>query len=100
MVSTLGKQRKSSSSSSHSHSHPQSHRATKSSAETVVFGQPDRSTLHAIDRMAEQMLMPRSWVVTQILREWAEGRAAELRALEESWNGSYREELARTGTDA
>ena len=65
-----------------------------------VFGQPDRHTLDAIDRLAEQMLMPRSWVVTQILREWAEGRAAELRALEESWNGSYREHLGRAGVRA
>ena len=95
MVSTLGKQKKSSS------SHP-SHRAARpsSSSAPVVFGQPDRSTLDAIDRMAEQMLMPRSWVVTQILREWAEGRAAEARVLEESWNGSYREHLARAAADA
>ena len=62
-----------------------------------VFGQADRPTLTAIDQLAEQMMMPRSWVVTQILREWAEGRAAELRALEQSWNGSYREQMARAG---
>ena len=65
-----------------------------------VFGQADRPTLTAIDQLAEQMMMPRSWVVTQILREWAEGRVAELRALEESWNGSYREQLGRAGVQA
>ena len=66
----------------------------------AVFGQADRPTLTAIDQLAEQMMMPRSWVVTQILREWAEGRVAELRALEESWNGSYREQLGRAGVQA
>lgn len=72
------------------------HSASKRS-EAPVFGQPDHQTLRAIDQLAEQMMMPRSWVVTQILREWAEGRAAEHRVLEESWNGSYREHLARRG---
>ena len=62
-----------------------------------VFGQADHPTLGAIDQLAEQMMMPRSWVVTQILREWAEGRVAELRALEQSWNGSYREQMSRAG---
>jgi hypothetical protein len=75
------------------------HSATKVS-EPPVFGQPDHHTLRAIDQLAEQMMMPRSWVVTQILREWAEGRVAELRALEQSWNGSYREHLARGGAEA
>jgi len=69
-------------------------------AGAAVFGQADRPTLTAIDQLAEQMMMPRSWVVTQILREWAEGRVAELRALEESWNGSYREQLGRAGVQA
>ena len=73
--------------------------ATKRS-EAPVFGQPDHHTLRAIDQLAEQMMMPRSWVVTQILREWAEGRMAELRELEQSWNGSYREHLARGGAEA
>ena len=68
--------------------------------EAPVFGQPDHHTLRAIDQLAEQMMMPRSWVVTQILREWAEGRVAELRALEQSWNGSYREQLGRAGVQA
>jgi hypothetical protein len=66
----------------------------------VVYGNPDRHTLEAIDRLAEEMLMPRSWVVTQIKRVWAEGRAAEHRVLEESWSGSYREQLARVGVEA
>ena len=68
-------------------------------SEAAVFGQPDHHTLRAIDQLAEQMMMPRSWVVTQILREWAEGRVAELRALEQSWNGSYREQMARAGAE-
>jgi hypothetical protein len=74
--------------------------STHSPSGPVVYGQTDHPTLDAIDRLAEQMLMPRSWVVTQILREWAEGRMAELRELEQSWNGSYREQLARVGVDA
>ena len=57
----------------------------------TVYGSCDPRTLAAIDRVAEQMLMPRSWVVAQILREWSERRSAEIHALEESWNGSYRE---------
>ena len=69
-------------------------------SEAPVFGQPDGHTLRAIDQLAEQMMMPRSWVVTQILREWAEGRVAELLALEQSWNGSYREQMARAGAEA
>jgi hypothetical protein len=68
--------------------------------EAAVFGHPDHATLAAIDQVAEQMLMPRSWVVTQILREWTESRVAELQALEESWNGSYREHMARAGAQA
>ena len=65
----------------------------------TVYGQIDRRTLDAVDRVAEQMLMPRSWVVTQILREWAERRSVEIHELEESWNGSYREELGRRGLE-
>jgi hypothetical protein len=67
--------------------------------DVTVYGPIDRRTLDAVDRVAEQMLMPRSWVVTQILREWAERRSAEIHELEESWNGSYREELGRQGLD-
>ena len=59
----------------------------------TVYGQADRPTTAAIDRVADQMLMPRSWVVTQILREWAERRTTEIHELEQSWNGSVREEL-------
>jgi hypothetical protein len=58
---------------------------------STVYGSCDPRTLAAIDRVAEQMLMPRSWVVAQILREWSERRSAEIHALEESWNGSFRE---------
>lgn len=89
MVSTLRNNRKSS---------PAAHTHARS-PEGVVYGNPDRHTLEAIDQVAEQMLMPRSWVVSQILREWAESRAAEHRVLEESWSGSYREQMARVGAD-
>jgi hypothetical protein len=68
--------------------------------ETSVYGSCDADTLAAIDRVADQMLMPRSWVVCQILREWAERRSTEINALESSWNGSYREELGRLNIDA
>ena len=73
--------------------------AAPSTGDVTVYGHLDRRTVDAIDRVAEQMLMPRSWVVTQILREWAERRSAEIHELEESWNGSYREELGRQGLD-
>jgi predicted transcriptional regulator len=62
-------------------------------AEVTVYGRLDRKAAEAVDRVADQMLMPRSWVVTQILREWAERRTAEIHELEQSWNGSCREEL-------
>ena len=65
----------------------------------TVFGQLDRPAVDAIDRVAEQMLMPRSWVVAQILREWAERRSSEIHELEQSWNGSYREELGKQGLE-
>jgi len=65
----------------------------------TVYGQLERTAVDAIDRVAEQMLMPRSWVVTQILREWAERRSMEIHELEQSWNGSYREELGRHGLE-
>ena len=65
----------------------------------TVFGRLDRPAVDAIDRVAEQMLMPRSWVVTQILREWAERRSTEIHELEQSWNGSYREELGKQGLE-
>jgi hypothetical protein len=65
----------------------------------TVYGQLDRPAVDAIDRVAEQMLMPRSWVVAQILREWAERRSSEIHELEQSWNGSYREELGKQGLE-
>jgi predicted transcriptional regulator len=61
--------------------------------DTTVYGHLDRKTLGEVDQVAEQMLMPRSWVITQIVREWAERRNIEITELEESWNGSYREEV-------
>jgi hypothetical protein len=68
--------------------------------DVTVYGHLDAATLDAIDRMGDQMVMPRSWVVAQILREWAERRSAEIHELEQSWNGSYREELGRNGMEA
>jgi hypothetical protein len=70
-----------------------------SELDLTVYGQLERDAVDAIDRVADQMLMPRSWVVTQILREWAERRSSEIHELEESWNGSYREELGRVGLE-
>jgi predicted transcriptional regulator len=66
--------------------------ATSTRPSTTIYGHLDTRTLAEIDQVADQMLMPRSWVVTQILREWSERRTIELHELEESWNGSYREE--------
>jgi predicted transcriptional regulator len=63
------------------------------SSDLTVYGHLDSRTVEAIDRLADQMLMPRSWVVSQILREWSERRSLEINELEESWNGSYREEV-------
>jgi hypothetical protein len=63
----------------------------------TVFGRLEAQCVEAIDRVAEQMLMPRSWVVSQILKEWFERRAG----LEtpppggESWDDSFREILGR-----
>ena len=63
----------------------------------TVFGCLDAQCVEAIDRVADQMLMPRSWVVSQILREWFERRAG----LEVpppgglSWDDSFREILGR-----
>lgn len=64
-----------------------------------VFGHADAKTIDAIDRLADQMLMPRSWVVSQILKEWVESRATEANAPQASWNGSARERLGRHGLE-
>ena len=68
-------------------------------ADLTVYGHIDSRTVEAIDRLADQMLMPRSWVVSQILREWSERRTLEIHELEESWNGSIREELGQHALD-
>ena len=68
--------------------------------EVTVYGHLDAKTLEAIDRVADQMLMPRSWVVSQICKEWAERRSSEIHALEESWNGSYREQMSSHSLEA
>ena len=73
--------------------------ATLTQPSTTVFGHLDARTITEIDQVADQMLMPRSWVVTQILREWEERRRTEICDLEESWNGSYREETSQHAPD-
>jgi hypothetical protein len=79
-------------------------RATKTveprADEVTVYGHLDAGTLAEVDRVADQMMMPRSWVVGQICKEWAEQRSAELNALEASWNGSYRELMSRHSLEA
>lgn len=65
----------------------------------TVYGHIDCRTVEAIDRLADQMLMPRSWVVSQILREWSERRSLEIHELEESWNGSVLEEIGQEALD-
>jgi hypothetical protein len=67
---------------------------------TTVFGHLDARTLAEVDQVTEQMLMPRSWVVAQIIREWAERRSIEIQELEESWNGSIREQVGQRAFDA
>jgi hypothetical protein len=51
----------------------------------TVYGHLDAETLRAIDRTADLMLMPRSWVVSQILREWHETRNADAISVETAW---------------
>jgi len=60
-----------------------------------VYGLIERECVNEIDRVADQMLMPRSWVVTQILHEWFEHRRSEGAGQEQSWEESYQEILGR-----
>src|SRR5258706_9164263 len=64
-------------------------KASPTPSDLTVYGRLDSRTVEAIDRLADQMLMPRSWVVSQILREWSERRSLEIHEVEESWNGRY-----------
>jgi hypothetical protein len=72
-----------------------------SSEGITVFGELEPACVATIDRIADQMLMPRSWVVSQILREWFEKRMGlEKPPLGgESWDDSIREILGRHGMD-
>ena len=66
---------------------------TDQSQHKMVFGQVDLDVAHEIDEVAEQMLMPRSWVVAQILREWYEDRRREAGhavVAEQAWGQSLR----------
>ena len=67
--------------------------------QTQVFARIERRYVNEIDRVADQMLMPRSWVVEQILKEWVERRQAEIHWCEDSWNGSIKEQLSHLGED-
>ena len=53
-----------------------------------MYGQVDASVAAEIDRVAEQMVMPRSWVVAQILQEWVERQRMEVAG--QSWEGAIR----------
>ena len=74
--------------------------ASSASNTTTVYGHLDAKSLAEVDQVMDQMLMPRSWVISQIVREWAERRSIEIQELEESWNGSVREEVGQKGFDA
>ena len=74
--------------------------ASPQSISTTVYGHLDAKTLAEVDQVTDQMLMPRSWVITQIIREWAERRCIEIQELEESWNGSVREEIGQKAFEA
>jgi hypothetical protein len=65
----------------------------------TVFGQVESPCVDFIDRVAEQMLMPRSWVVAQIIKEWVERRSnLDLKPIGgESWDDSFKEILGRSG---
>ena len=67
--------------------------------ELTVFGQLERPSVEFIDRLAEQMLMPRSWVVSQILKEWVERRQSlDAKPIGgQSWDDSFKEILGRNG---
>jgi hypothetical protein len=74
--------------------------ASSDSTLSTVLGHLDAQTLAEVDQVTEQMLRPRSWVVAQIIREWAERRSIEIQELEESWNGSIREQVGQKAFDA
>jgi hypothetical protein len=68
----------------------------------TVFGQLEPTCVDLIDRVAEQMVMPRSWVVSQILKEWVEKRTGvEARPVGGlSWDDSFREIISRYGEES
>jgi hypothetical protein len=43
----------------------------------LVYAQVDPQTLSALDTCSDQQTMPRSWVIAQILQDWAAQRAGE-----------------------
>lgn len=52
----------------------------------TVYGRASQATVDALDQVADQGLLSRSAVITQILETWATRRAAEIRELERNWN--------------
>ncbi|HSI36455.1 MAG: hypothetical protein ACAI43_24045 [Phycisphaerae bacterium] len=70
------------------------HNARRS--EQSVYGQAAPDCLAELDRTAEQMLMPRSWVVSQILQQWYEQRQVERPVTEQSWDDGYAEAVEST----
>lgn len=43
----------------------------------LVYAQVDPTTLSVIDTCSDQQTMPRSWVIAQILQDWAAQRNPE-----------------------
>jgi hypothetical protein len=64
--------------------------------EHSVYGQAAPDCLAELDRTAEQMLMPRSWVVSQIIQQWYEQRRGERTTAERAWDDGYAEALEST----
>lgn len=56
----------------------------------TVYGRASQATVDALDQVADQGLLSRSAVITQILETWATRRAAEIRELERTWNAEDR----------
>lgn len=54
----------------------------------TVYGRASQATLDAIDQVADQGLLSRSGVITQILEDWATRRATEIRELEATWSAT------------
>jgi hypothetical protein len=38
---------------------------------SLVYAHVDQATLAVLDRSADQQVLPRSWLITEILQDWA-----------------------------